>query len=657
MRLWRFLNGEAPVLFFVVALSVIIGGLLDKIDRTKFEYAARDQAEQIGIEVLQSISTRINNKAIGLGRLVTAAEMTPDLTHANFEIIAKRLIEDLDAVDNSLDQNKSAILRISVAPDLVVEHIYPLEGNRAFIGVDYRQTPTQLADIEMALEVRTPVVSRPFLPAQGRRVIAVHQRIVDFSSGIRGVASVALDLDIFANQLAERIRGEAGYQVGFFVDGFGGLGDPNAFQLDPVVLELHSRNIDWTIAILPEHGWPAMPLLTPTRLSVTIISLVLLWLVHDYFRRNHQQRKKERRLEKGIDALSAGFVIFDENDRLIHWNETYRDLFGYGAILRTGISLKELLQAGLQKGIFRVAEGTEDAWISHNVETHQRAEGSVEVEMADGRWIKILSRRTEDGDLVGVRFDITDLKRAQLKAERLNNAKSEMISVISHELRTPLTTILGFGRLMKLGPPNKDKQAADAFTKDAVDRIVSAGENLLKLINQMLDYVNLGAETSVLTVATCNLRKVIWQITDEIEPAAHEKGVRLEVIISSSNTEVDVAADPIRVAQILENLLSNAVKFSSTGGTVRVLTQTGPKFAWVTITDNGPGIPQNRHNEIFKEFLQLTPSGQRREGGIGLGLAMTKRLVELHGGQISVESVPGEGSAFTFSLPLQERVT
>ncbi len=650
MRLRRFLDSKAPALFAVVALSMIVGVLLDRIDRTALEADAREQAARVGAEVLQTLNTRINNKAIGLGRLVTAAEMLPALTPEAFRSTAERLIDDLDSTENSGSQTKSAIITIAVAPDLVIEHVYLLEGNRSLIGADYRQMPAQLPGVKTALSVPVPIVSRPFLAIQGQRAIAVRQRI-EGDDGTMGVASLAIDLDFLANQIATQVRRESGYRVGFFVDGFGGLGDSEVFGGDPVVLGLNARGVKWDVVVVPSDGWPSLPLLTHTRVTMAIVGLLLLGLAHANHLRNQRQRKQERRLEKGIEALSSGFVIFDEHDRLIHWNDTYRDLFGYGSLLRKGVTLHELLQAGLKKGLFRVAKGMEDDWIAHNLETHRRAGGSVEVEMADGRWIEILSRRTEDGDLVGVRFDITVLKRAQMKAERLNRAKSEMISVMSHELRTPLTTILGFGKLLKLNPPSEGNHANDAFTKDAIDRIVNAGENLLKLVNEMLDYVNLGAETTAMTETTCNLPAVIDQIVKNLEPAANKKGVRLEVCPA----DADVVADPARVAQIVENLLSNAIKFTPAGGTVRVSTQIGPDVARVTIADDGQGILADQQHEIFEEFTQVESSGRRREGGIGLGLAVTKRLVEMNGGQIFVASTPGEGSAFTFSLPLQRR--
>ena len=127
------------------------------------------------------------------------------------------------------------------------------------------------------------------------------------------------------------------------------------------------------------------------------------------------------------------------------------------------------------------------------------------------------------------------------------------------------------------------------------------------------------------------------------------------ILLETEPCDTKVAADPVRVAQIMENLLSNAVKFTSSGGSVRVSALPGPHCGKVTVADTGDGIPEEELDSIFEEFSQVHPSGTRRQGGTGLGLAITKRLVALQVGDISVQSTPVVGSTFTFSLPLEEQ--
>ena len=650
MRLRQFIWEEWRVLLAVALSCLIIGFLLDRLDRNRIQAVAREKAAQVAQEILQDLNTRINRKAIVLGRLVTVAETNPDMISETFQTIGERVFEDISATASGSGANTSAIMSIAMAPDLVVRHVYPLQSNRGLLGFNYRDYPEQLPDIEAALATPTPIVSHPFLSVQGHRALAVRQRYESRTGDIEGVVSVAVNLDTLFDQLAQSARQGAAHRVGFTIDGFGGFGETDAFRLAPLVLDLTTYDLDWSIAVVPEAGWPELPLITQNRVLVTLVALMLLFSAHARFKRTLRQRRKETRMEKAIDALSAGFVIFDDQGRLVHWNDTYRDMFNYGTMLRKGMTYEDILRAGLKRGTYSVPEGMEESWIEQNLRLHRRAEDSIEVKLANGRWIKSLSRRTEFGDLVGVRFDVTDLKNAQLAAERMSHAKSEMISVLSHELRTPLTTIIGFGKLLERDPPVTGDSRTDAFVGDALGRMLEAGQHLRHLIDEMLDYVELGANAASLKKARCDLAHVIHRKVDELEPIARQKGVALQV----EPCNVTVEADPARVEQIIGNLLSNAVKFTAAGGTVHVSAKTGMRLAQVTISDSGKGIPQDKLNLIFEEFSQAAPSGQRREGGIGMGLAITKRLVEMQGGQINATSTEGAGSTFTFSLPLAQ---
>jgi signal transduction histidine kinase/sensor domain CHASE-containing protein len=650
MRQKQLLWEEGRALLAVAFFCLFIGFLLDRFDSHRIESIAREAASRTANDILQELNGRINTYSIVLGRLVTVAEAYPDMISETFQAVGSRVFNDINATASGFGENTSAIMSIAMAPNLVVRHVYPLEKNRGILGFNYRDYPEQMPDIEAALATQTPILSHPFLSVQGYRTVAVRQRYESRTGDVEGVVSVAINLDILFDQLASSARQNSDHRVTFTIDGFGGFGETDVFRLEPFVLELKTHDIDWSIAVVPQAGWPELPWITKNRVLMTLVALMLMFSVHTRFKRKLLQHRQESRMEKAIDALSAGFVIYDDQGRLVHWNDTYRDMFNYGSILRKGMALEDILRAGLKHGIYSVPEGMEEAWIEENLEFHRSAKDSIEVKLANGRWIKSLSRRTEYGDLVGVRFDVTDLKNAQLAAERMSHAKSEMISVLSHELRTPLTTIIGFGRLLERDPPMTGDSQRDAFVGDALGRMLDAGQHLRRLIDEMLDYVELGANATSLKMERLNLFGVIEHKVGELEPIARQKGVVLQV----DPNDVIVEADPARVEQIIGNLLSNAVKFTDAGGNVHISAKKGKRFALVTISDSGKGIQQDKLKHIFDEFFQTSPSGQRREGGIGMGLAITKRLVEIQGGQINVESIEGKGSTFSFSLPLAQ---
>lgn len=640
-RFIRFLIGQAPLLVAVIGLCMALGLLLDRMDRTRMEMQVSTRVASLTAGLHQSVQVHLYRKALALGGLVTAAEMLPDMVPDEFERLAMRIVKSAPDIST-----------VILAPNLRIQNIYPTSVDGSVIGQDYRAAIEKANDLEAVKSSQMAVLSAPFFDENGHRSVALRERIETPDGLFWGLASIVINIDALFAPLLHDIHATNDYRVAFVLNEDMVLGDRNILTEGARLETIQIQDLQITVAIMPSDGWPTLPLLTPTRIGVVIAMLLILSSGYANYCRNFQRRVAVERLEKGIDALSSGFVIFDENDRLVQWNETYEKLFHAGSVLTKGMAFADLMRLDVKHGIYRVPSGQEDMWLNRVMSGHRDAQDAAEVELADGRWIKMLSRRTHEGDLVGVRFDITDLKNAQLMAERTSKAKSEFISVVSHELRTPLTTILGFGRLLKARPVLSGNSAQDAFAKDAIDRIVLSGEHLLKLVNEMLDYVNLTSSLPGNKRAAFDLSEVIAKTAEDMRPAATAKGIRLE----ADPCPITVSADSMRVSQIMENLLSNAVKFTAPGGTVRISAVTGPQCAKITVSDTGDGIPQDELNKIFEEFSQIHPSGTRRQGGTGLGLAITKRLVMLQGGDISVQSTLGEGSAFTFSLPLDQQV-
>ncbi len=251
-------------------------------------------------------------------------------------------------------------------------------------------------------------------------------------------------------------------------------------------------------------------------------------------------------------------------------------------------------------------------------------------------------------------LDITERKRAEeirLENERLvnaNRAKSEFLANMSHELRTPLNAIIGFSELLKL------KRAGDLNEKQGhyADNILTGGKHLLNLINDILDLSKIEAGKIELETENISVPETI----DETITLIKQKALKHNVIIKKEIELANIEADKLRLKQILFNLLDNAVKFSKKeGGTVTVSAKRDGDMAQFSVSDTGIGIKREDMNKLFKEFEQLSSGVSRKYGGTGLGLAITKKLVELHGGKINTESKYGEGSTFTFLLPLEAK--
>jgi PAS domain S-box-containing protein len=259
----------------------------------------------------------------------------------------------------------------------------------------------------------------------------------------------------------------------------------------------------------------------------------------------------------------------------------------------------------------------------------------------NARWV-----RTDRDYVVAVVRDITERKRAeerareQDEAERTNRAKSEFLSHMSHELRTPLHAILGFTQLLE----TEGQSPADA---ESVEQIARAGNHLLGLINEVLDLARIEADKREFTPEPVQVRETLQEALSLVKPLAAERRVRLEPLAGDPDCEVLSSARRFR--QVILNLLSNAVKFNREGGAVTVSWEKIGDCLRIKVADTGRGISAGNLAKLFVPFERL---GDTVSEGAGLGLSLSKDLIEAMGGRIGVESVPGQGTTFWVELPL-----
>ena len=258
-----------------------------------------------------------------------------------------------------------------------------------------------------------------------------------------------------------------------------------------------------------------------------------------------------------------------------------------------------------------------------------------------------ISNRDELGALAANINAMNDeLGRLYKELEAASRHKTQFLANMSHELRTPLNAIIGFSQVLreKMFGELNEKQA------DYLDDILSSGQHLLNLINDILDLSKVEAGRMELQASAFPLAEVVENSLSMVRERATRQGVALLTHVDPSVGLLD--ADERKIKQILFNLLSNAVKFTPDGGRVTLAARTVDDSVEIAVADTGVGIGAEEQARIFDEFYQVGP-GTTQEG-TGLGLALTRRLVELHHGQLRVESAPGEGSTFTVVLPLRQ---
>ncbi|WP_158008240.1 PAS domain-containing sensor histidine kinase [Methyloceanibacter methanicus] len=271
----------------------------------------------------------------------------------------------------------------------------------------------------------------------------------------------------------------------------------------------------------------------------------------------------------------------------------------------------------------------------------------------DGTVLACAALPLPDGGTLLTFSDITDSKRAERALIEKNEAlettdrlKSDFVSHVSYELRTPLNSMLGFAQMLAepaFGTLN-DKQ------REYVDDILSSGNTLRAIVDDILDLATIDAGSLRLQLAPVHVSSIIEAAKQGVEERLKQNDVRLDIEIEDGVDEV--VADASRVTQILYNLLSNAIGFSEPNSVARLTCRRDGAMIAFSVADEGPGIPEDFQDTVFDRFESRTQGSRHR--GAGLGLSIVKSLAELHGGTVTVESAPGQGSRFTVRLPLKQ---
>jgi PAS domain S-box-containing protein len=386
----------------------------------------------------------------------------------------------------------------------------------------------------------------------------------------------------------------------------------------------------------------------------------------------------QQQLTDAIESISEGFVLFDREDRYVLTNSNYRRLYpGIADLCEPGARFETVMRANIERNLHEFGPEGGEAWLRRLLEWHRACAEPMEQQLKSGRWVRAVERRTSNGGIVGIRTDITTVKQAEtalrqqvtdLEAARLqltamaadlaaardaaeaaNRIKSEFLANMSHEVRTPMNGIIGMNGLLL-------KTKLSAEQQEYAVAVHDSAEALLTVINDILDISKLEAGKVELEAIDFDLVDTVESAVGLFGPKANGKGLDLGVLIEPA-ARAGFRGDPTRLRQILLNLVSNAVKFTDKGNVSLEVGMAPPRGGGLArlrfeVADTGIGMSEEVRAKLFRKFSQADGSITRRFGGTGLGLAVAKQLVELMGGEIGVETFPGQGSRFWFEIPL-----
>lgn len=366
-----------------------------------------------------------------------------------------------------------------------------------------------------------------------------------------------------------------------------------------------------------------------------------------------------------LASMTEGLVVLDADGNVVVMNDTLRrflDLPDRPDARNGGpLAFRPLLDQVAERGDLGVGDPRQAAAAFHAHLQHvaEHREPAFEWDLPDGRTCLVSSDSLPDGGLLATFTEITEqrntlrvMSQARDAAERGNRAKTEFLTRMSHELRTPLNSIIGFAGMLRdetLGPIGVEEYRG--FAND----IGASGQVLLARINAVLDVARLEAGTLKLTEAIIDPRTVLDAAIHDAQPIAAANGIGFHAYLSPDLPAL--RADEARLRQIIDHLLDNARKFSQTGGEIAVRALADPfEGIAIHVSDQGIGMTDEEVNNAFEPFAQAETALDRQYEGTGLGLSLVKGLVDLHGGRITIASVPGRGTTVSVTLPPERMV-
>ena len=389
---------------------------------------------------------------------------------------------------------------------------------------------------------------------------------------------------------------------------------------------------------------------------------LVLTTIEDITERERAKRRAVEAHERLIDAIESmpdGFALYDAEDRLVLCNTKYRELYDLSAdLLIPGMRFEDHIRASAYRGQIADAVGREEEWVKERLEQHRNPKGTYEQRLGNGRWLLISERKTRDGGIVGVRGDITGVKAAQealrerdarlgeLRANLLHvsrlSAMAQLASALAHELNQPLTAIMNY-----LQAARREMEAGNVRvsgkTYGMMDKAIEQADRAAAIIRHLKIFIEKGE--------TERFAEDINQVIEEASVlgliGATERGIAVELKLGPHLPSVLI--DKVQIQQVVLNLVRNSIEAMAESERRKVTIETSQEeegWVLVAVRDTGSGLPEDVADQLFRPFVTT------KAEGMGVGLSISRSIIDAHGGRLWATPNPGGGSVFQFTLPV-----
>jgi PAS domain S-box-containing protein len=507
----------------------------------------------------------------------------------------------------------------------------------------------------------------------GLAFFALSRPVLDSNGNVRGVIAAIAEPNYFTTFYEQTMLGASGYAALIRADGSvlaaTLVNDDGSVTHEPGVEGLLGRTRNMLAVTRDVPGLPLKivvaspppsaaaafqrPLAADAAI-MTFLTVMATWMSTLLVRSARARETAEHRLADAIESAPTAFTLFDAENRLVMFNQRFLSIFGFRREeVVSGMHADELARASRRR---RGTAGS-SADVPHAFDC--REPGETVEHLANGPWILTARRRTKEGGIVAFHADITPMKEqeealrqservatsARERAETADRAKSAFLATMSHELRTPLNAIIGFAEITerKMFGPLPERY------HDYSKLIRRSGDHLLAIINDILDVAKLQSGRMELHLSAVDVESAIKQAREFVAGQATANTIDIECVVEAGLP--GLTADEMRIRQILINLMSNAVKFTPPGGKITVSARQRDGAIVIAVKDTGIGIAPEDTAKALEPFGQIDSEMSRRHEGTGLGLPLSKNLVELHGGSLEIESTLGVGTIVTLVFP------